>query len=80
MKKEHPENLINFARGIKMLGVNKMNFTVFDTQKINECSKRAKEQWGRTPEYQKFEEKAKDGRMKMKRMWRLRDIVIGDWY
>ena len=47
MKKEHLENLINFARGIKMLGEKKMDFTVFDTKKIEEYSKRAKEQWGK---------------------------------
>ena len=60
MKKEHLENLINFARGIKMSGVKKMDFTVFDTKKIDEYSKRAKEQWGKTPEYKEFEEKAKN--------------------
>ena len=36
MKKEHLENLINFARGIKFSGVKKMDFTVFDTKKIDE--------------------------------------------
>ena len=60
MKKEHLENLINFARGIKWLGVKRMDFTVFDTKKIDEYSKRAKEQWGKTPEYQEFEKKAKN--------------------
>lgn len=60
LKKEHLENLINFARGIKWLGVKQMDFTVFDTKKIDEYSKRAKEQWGKTPEYKEFEEKAKN--------------------
>ncbi len=60
LKKEHLENLINFARGIKMLGVKKMDFTAFDTKKIDEYSKRAKEQWGQTPEYKEFEEKSKN--------------------
>ena len=58
MRKEHLENLINFARGIKMLGVKHMDFTVFDTKKIDEYSNRAKEQWGKSPEYKEFEEKA----------------------
>lgn len=35
-----------------------MDFTVFDTKKIDEYSKRAKEQWGQTPEYKEYEEKA----------------------
>lgn len=60
MKKEHLENLINFARGIKWLGVKRMDFTVFDTKKIDEYSKRAKEQWGKTSAYQEFEEKSKN--------------------
>lgn len=33
MKKEHLENLILFARGIKVMGVNYMDFKAFDTQK-----------------------------------------------
>ena len=57
LKKEHIENLIDFARGIKMLGVKKMDFTVFDTNKIDEYAKRAKEQWGKTDAYKEFEEK-----------------------
>lgn len=60
MKKEHLENLINFARGIKWLGVKRMDFTVFDTKKIDEYSKRAKEQWGKTSAYKEFEEKSKN--------------------
>lgn len=60
MKKEHLENLINFARGIKGIGVKYMDFKVFDTKKIDEYSKRAKEQWGQTAEYKEFERKAKN--------------------
>lgn len=60
MKKEHLENIINFARKIKMSGVKNMDFSVFDTKKIDEYAKRAKEQWGKTPEYKEFEEKAKN--------------------
>ena len=37
-----------------------MDFTVFDTKKIDEYAKRAKEQWGQTPEYREYEEKTKD--------------------
>ena len=60
LKKEHLENLIDFARGIKEIGVKKMDFTVFDTKKIDEYSKRAKEQWGETAEYKEYEEKSKN--------------------
>ena len=34
-----------------------MDFTVFDTKKIDEYSKRAKEQWGETSEYRECEDK-----------------------
>ena len=60
MKKEHLENLISFARGIKGIGVKYMDFKVFDTKKIDEYSKRAKEQWGQTSEFKEFEEKTKN--------------------
>ena len=59
MKKQHLENLIDFARGIKWLGVKNMDFTVFDTKKMDEYAKRAKEQWGKTAEYKECEEKSK---------------------
>ena len=60
LKKEHLENLISFARGIKSVGVRKMDFTVFDKKKLDEYSKRAKEQWGKTAEYKEFKEKEKN--------------------
>lgn len=60
IKKEHLENLINFARGIKALGVRYMDFSAFDTKKIDEYSKQAKEQWGKTESYKEFKEKSKD--------------------
>ena len=60
LKKEHLDNLINFALGIKMLGVKYMDFTVFDKSRLDEYSKQAKEQWGNTPEYKEFAERTKN--------------------
>ena len=60
LKKEHLENLILFARGIKTLGVKNMDFSAFDTKKIDVYTKQAKEQWGTTDAYKEFEEKSKD--------------------
>lgn len=37
-----------------------MDFKAFDTRKIDEYSKRAKESWGKTEAYKEFEEKAKN--------------------
>ena len=58
MKKEHLEHLITFARGLKLTGVKTMDFSAFDKKKIDEYSRRAKEQWGKTAAYQEYEEKA----------------------
>jgi len=63
LQKEHIENLINFARGISIIGVRSMDFSAFDTKKLDEYSARAKAAWGQTAEYREFEEKAK-GRSK----------------
>ena len=63
LKKEHIENLIDLARGIKLLGVRNLNFDAFDTKKIDEYAARAKASWGNTPAYKEFEEKSK-GRTK----------------
>ena len=43
LKKEHLENLIQFARGIKALGVRYMDFSAFDTKKLDEYAAQAKE-------------------------------------
>ena len=60
LKKEHIENLIDLARGIKAIGVNHlMDFEPFDTSKIDEYAAQAKASWGQTPEYKEYEEKSK---------------------
>ena len=64
LKKEHLENLIDLARGIKAMGVKPfMDFSAFDTKKINAYAAQAKASWGTTPAYQEYEQKAK-GRSK----------------
>ena len=63
LKKEHIENLIDLAKGIKLLGVKQLKFDAFDTRKIDEYAAQAKASWGTTPAYKEFEERAK-GRTK----------------
>ncbi len=60
LKKERLEHLITFAREIQGIGVRKMDFSAFDTTKIDEYAEQAKEQWGKTAEYRGFEEKSKE--------------------
>ena len=57
MKREHLTDLIRLARGIKLTGGGNMDFTAFDTKKIDEYAQQAREQWGATPAYREFEEK-----------------------
>ena len=59
LKKEHIENLLNLCRYLKARGVRHLNFDAFDTKKLDEYSKKAKEQWGQTPQYKEFAEKSK---------------------
>ena len=63
LRKEHIENLITMCRGLKTRGVRHLDFTAFDSNKLDEYAKRAKEQWGTTVEYKEFAEKSK-GRSK----------------
>lgn len=60
LQKEHLENLITLARGIYMTGVKNLDFTAFDTKKLDEYSKEAKARWGKTDAWKEFEEKSKD--------------------
>ena len=63
LKKEHIENLITFARGLKQVGGINMDFSAFDTAKMDEYATRAKEQWQHTDAYQEYTHKSK-GRYK----------------
>ena len=63
LKKEHIENLIDLAVGIKAMGVKELKFGAFDTRKIDEYAAQAKASWGTTPAYKEYEEKSK-GRTK----------------
>lgn len=63
LKKEHLDNLITFARGLKQVGGKNMDFTAFETRKMDEYAAKAKEQWQHTDAYQVFSGKAK-GRSK----------------
>ena len=57
LKREHLDNLILFAKGIKQIGVTNMDFKAFDKTKLDEYAAKAKAEWGNTPEYAEFESK-----------------------
>lgn len=58
LRKEHLQNLIDLAWGIKAIGVKQMNFDAFDTKKIDEYAAQAKASWGKTDAYKEYEQKS----------------------
>ena len=61
LQREHIEGLINLAREIQTKGVKKvLDFNAFDTKKMDEYTRQAREKWGNTKAWQEFEEKSKD--------------------
>ena len=60
LKRDHIENLMNFALGIKLLGVKHMDFKAFDRSKLDEYSRQAKDMYKESPEYKEMEEKSKN--------------------
>ncbi|MCI8513839.1 MAG: MerR family transcriptional regulator [Lachnospiraceae bacterium] len=58
LKKERLEKLIDLAREIQTTGGNHMDFSAFDTSKMEEYAARAKASWGDTPEYKEFLKKS----------------------
>lgn len=57
LKKQHLESLISLAKKTLTTGGTYMDFTAFDTQKIQEYTRQAKQQWGATSAYKEFEQK-----------------------
>ena len=60
LQKEHLDNLIDLARGMKLVGVKCMtDFTAFDTKKIDDYAREAKASWGQTKEWKEYEQKSR---------------------
>lgn len=60
-KKEHLENLIHLAQGIKQTGVRYLEFPKgYDPKKIDEYSAQAKTLYGKTDAYKEYEQKSKN--------------------
>lgn len=57
-KRTHLDNLIALAEGIRVWGVNQLDFSAFDVNKIDEYERQAKETWGGTPEYKEYVNKS----------------------
>ena len=57
LKRQHLTDLIDHARKIQKTGVIPMDFSSFDTTKIDRYAQDAKEKWGKTKAYKEFAEK-----------------------
>lgn len=60
LRREHIDNLILLARGLKMKGLKHMDFSAFDTRKLDEYAAQAKAAWSHTEAYQEYTIKSKD--------------------
>ena len=57
LQKQHLEDLISHAREIQKSGVIPMDFSSFNTEKLDRYAAQAKETWGKTEAYKEFENK-----------------------
>ena len=58
LKRERIGNLIHLAKSMMKKGTGTMSFEAFDTSKIDEYTRQAKESWGNTREWKEFEMKS----------------------
>lgn len=63
LRRQHIEDLIRMTREIQNNGGNSMDFSAFDTSKIDEYAAEAKAKWGKTDAYAEYEKKS-EGRSK----------------
>ena len=59
MRREHIDNLILLAKGLKTKGLNHMDFSAFDTRKIDDYTAQAKAAWGKTDAWKEYESRGK---------------------
>lgn len=60
LQKTQIENLLSYARGTLTMGVSNLDFTAFDTTKLDDYAAQAKALWGKSDAYKEFEAKAGD--------------------
>ena len=58
LRRDHLNDLIRHAKEMQKKEGSKMDFKAFDKSKLDEYSKRAREQWSDTAAYKEYEEKA----------------------
>ena len=59
MRREHIDNLILLAQGLKLKGLNHMDFSAFDARKTDDYAAQAKAAWGETEAWIEFERRGR---------------------
>ena len=75
MRREHIDNLILLAKGMKLKGLNHMDFTAFDTRKIDDYAAQAKAAWSKTDTWKEFEARGKSAADNQKDGQQLMDLI-----
>lgn len=75
MRREHINNLILLAKGMKLKGLNHMDFTAFDTRKIDDYAAQAKAAWSKTDTWKEFEARGKSAADNQKDGQQLMDLI-----
>ncbi len=57
MRREHINNLILLAKGMKLKGLNHMDFSAFDARKIDDYAAQAKAAWSKTDAWKEYEQR-----------------------
>ena len=57
LRREHLDNLILLAQGIRLMGVNHLTFEPFDMTKIDQSVAEAREKWSDTPAYREYDQR-----------------------
>ena len=55
MRREHIDNLILVAKGLKLKGLKHMDFSAFDARRIDDYTAQAKAAWGKTDAWKEYE-------------------------
>ena len=59
MRREHINNLIHLAEELQSKGMNHMDFSAFDTRKMDDYTAQAKAAWGKTEAWKEYESRGK---------------------
>lgn len=75
MRREHLDNLILLATALKTKGLKHMDFSAFDTRKIDDYTAQAKAAWGQTDAWKEYESRNHTAKDNQQAGQRLMDMI-----